>query len=44
MKRKPRKYQNKLTLYPMTFDEVVSKVLAYKPSKKKKKPRSKSRV
>jgi hypothetical protein len=36
MKRKPRKYRNKLTLYPMTFEQVVSRVLAYKPPKKNK--------
>jgi hypothetical protein len=42
MKRKPRKYQSKLTLYPMTFEQVVDRVLAYRPPKKKKKPRLKS--
>jgi hypothetical protein len=42
MKQKPRKYQKRLTLYPMTFEQVVSEVLSYKPLKKKKKPRLKS--
>lgn len=36
MKRKPRKYQSKLTLYPMTFEQVVDTVLRYKPPKNKK--------
>ena len=36
MKRKARKYQGKLTLYPMTFEKVVDTILAYKPKQKKK--------
>jgi len=37
MKRKPRKYQSKLTFYPMTFEQVVDRVLKYKPPKQKTK-------
>jgi hypothetical protein len=37
MKRKPRKYQSKLTLYPMTFEQIVNTVLVYKPKKTKAK-------
>jgi hypothetical protein len=37
MKRKPRKYQSKLTLHPMTFEHVVDTVLKYRPTKNKKK-------
>lgn len=39
MKRKPRKYQSKLTLYPLTFEQVVDTVLAYKPKKQRHKKR-----
>ncbi len=39
MKRKPRKYQSKLTLHPMTFEKMVDTVLKYRPLKKKKKAR-----
>ena len=35
MKRKPRKYQSKLTLYPMTFEQVVDAVLKHRPQKKR---------
>jgi hypothetical protein len=34
MKRKPRKYQNKLILYPTTFEQVADRVLAYRPPKR----------
>ncbi len=37
MKRNPQKYQSKLTLYPMMFEQVVNTVLKYKPPKKRKK-------
>jgi len=38
VKRKPRKYQAKLTIYPMTFEQAIDTVLKYKmPEKKKKK-------
>ena len=36
MKRKPKKYQNKLTLHLLTFEQVVDTVLRYKPLKRKK--------
>jgi hypothetical protein len=32
--KKPRKYQKKLSLYGMKFDQVVAAVLKYKPKKK----------
>jgi hypothetical protein len=35
-RKKPRKYQKKLSLYPMTFEQVVDKVLAFKPKREKK--------
>jgi len=34
-KSRPKQYQKKLTLYPMSFEEVIDKVLKYKPKKKK---------
>jgi hypothetical protein len=37
MKRKPRKYQSKLTLHPLTFEHVVDIVLEFRPPKKTKK-------
>ncbi len=32
--KKRKKYQKKLSLYPMTFEQVVDTVLNYKPIKK----------
>jgi hypothetical protein len=32
-KKRPRKYQKKLTLYGMEFEKVVDAVLKYKPKK-----------
>jgi hypothetical protein len=34
-KKRPKKYQKKLALYPMTFEQAVDKVLKFKPEKKK---------
>jgi len=31
---KPRHYQKKLSLYPMTFEQAVDTVLKYRPKKK----------
>jgi hypothetical protein len=33
-KKRPRKYQKPLSLYPMTFGQVVDTVLKYKPKRK----------
>jgi hypothetical protein len=35
-KPKPRTYQKKLSLHPMSFEEVVDTVLKYNPKSKKK--------
>ncbi len=44
MKRQPKKYQSKLTLYPMTFEQVVDTVLKYRPLKKKKTVKTKKQI
>ncbi len=36
-KKKHKHYQKKLTLYPMTLEQVMDTVLKYRPPKKKKK-------
>lgn len=33
-RKKPKKYQKKLSLWPMTLEEIEDKVLKYKPLKK----------
>lgn len=35
-KPKPRTYQKKLSLHPMSFEQVVDTVLKYKPKSKKR--------
>jgi hypothetical protein len=35
-KPKPRTYQKKLSLHPMSFEQVMDTVLKYKPKSKKK--------
>jgi hypothetical protein len=39
MKAKPKKYRSKLTLHPMSFEQVVDTILKYRPTKQKKKRR-----
>jgi hypothetical protein len=36
-KNRPKKYQEKLSLTHLTFEQAIDKVLAYKPARKKKK-------
>jgi hypothetical protein len=38
--KRPRTYQKPLLLNHMTFEQVVDKVLAYKPAQKKHKQRA----
>jgi hypothetical protein len=40
--QKPRKYQSKLILHHMTFEQVIDRVLAFKPKKDKKNARPKN--
>ena len=35
-KKRPKTYQKKLSLYPMTFEQVVDNVLKFKPKSKQK--------
>ena len=40
-KKKPKKYQGKLSLYPMTLEQVVDEVLKYRIKRQKAGPTKK---